>query len=267
VDRPPWREALAEAGLLALFMAVACAVGVLLGHPAAAARVLVPDPLARRALFGLAMAVTILAIVHSPAGKRSGAHLNPAVTLAFVSLGRVRAGDAAWYVAAQAAGAAAGVLLAWGVLGTTLAHPEVHFVTTRPGPGGPFLALAAEVAISFLLMATVLLVSASRHAAWTGACAATLVFAFITLEAPLSGMSMNPARSLGSAVVAGEGEALWVYLVAPPVGMLWAAATLRRRVAGLGCAKLCHPADVPCRFCGQAPAGARNTDLASANPT
>jgi aquaporin Z len=143
------------------------------------------------------------------------------------------------------------VLAAWGALGARLADPAVHFVTTRPGPAGPLLAFAAEAAISFLLMAVVLLVSASRHAAWTGACAAALVFAFITVEAPLSGTSMNPARSLGSALVAGEAGALWIYLLAPPLGMLSAATALRRRVAGRGCAKLRHVADLPCRFCGQ----------------
>ncbi len=245
-----WPEYLAEAALLGLFMVIACLLGVLLDHPGSAAARALPDPLARRALFGLAMGATAIAMVHSPAGKRSGAHVNPAVTLAFFRLGKVTPRDAALYVVAQALGAVAGVLAARAVLGGRLAHPAVHFVTTRPGPGGALVAFGAEALISFALMAVVVAVSASRRAAWTGVCAGALVALFITVEAPLSGMSMNPARSLGSALVAGELRDLWIYLLAPPLGMLAAAAAMRRRAAR-ACAKLRHVPDVPCIFCGQ----------------
>ncbi|BDG06070.1 MIP/aquaporin family protein [Anaeromyxobacter oryzae] len=245
-----WREYLAEAALLAAFMAVACLLAVLLDHPASAATRAIQAPLARRALFGVAMGATAVAIVYSPPGKRSGAHVNPAVTLAFLRLGKVRRRDAAFYVAAQLAGATAGVLLARAVLGDRLAHPAVHFVTTRPGPAGSGAAFAAEALISFVLMTVVLAVSSSRRAAWTGVCAGALVALYITFEAPLSGMSMNPARSAGSALVAGELGTLWIYLAAPPLGMLAAAAVMRRR-ATRACAKLHHAPDVPCLFCGQ----------------
>jgi len=69
---------------------------------------------------------------------------------------------------------------------------------------------------------------------------------------------MNPARSLGSALVAGEVAPLWIYLVSPPLGMLAAAGTMRR-TAARACAKLRHASDVPCIFCGQgmAPAASR----------
>jgi aquaporin Z len=245
-----WPEYLGEAALLGAFMLVACVGGVLLDHPAAAAVRAIPDPFARRALFGLAMGVTAIAIIYSPIGKRSGAHINPSVTLAFLRLGKVKPCDAAFYVAAQLAGATAGVLLARAALGAQLADPAVHFVTTRPGASGLLVAFVAEAAISFVLMAVVLAVSGSRHAAWTGVCAGTLVVLYVTFEAPLSGMSMNPARSLGSAIVAGEPQALWIYFVAPPLGML-AAATVMRRRATRACAKLHHAPDVPCIFCGQ----------------
>jgi aquaporin Z len=187
--------------------------------------------------------------VHSRWGKRSGAHLNPAVTLSFAWLRRIRPEDAAAYAAAQLAGASIGVAAAWAVFGARLAHPSIHFVVTRPGDAGVLVAFAAEVAMSFVLMATVLLVSGSRRSELTGACAGALVFLYITFEAPLSGMSMNPARSFGSALVAADFEALWIYFAAPPFGMLGAAALLRGRVAG--CAKLRHASDVRCIFCGQ----------------
>ena len=245
-----WPEYALEGALVAAFLFVACSLGVLLGHPASAAVRAVPDPLARRALFGLAMGATAICIVYSPAGKRSGAHLNPAITLAYLRLGKVRPRDAALYAAAQVAGAVCGVLVAWAVLGDSLSHPAVHFVTTRPGAAGLAAAFAAEAAISFALMSAVLAVSAGRRAAWTGVCAGALVFLFVVLEEPLSGMSMNPARSIGSAVAAGELRPLWIYVVAPPLGMLAAAAATRKR-AIRACAKLRHAPDVPCIFCGQ----------------
>ena len=245
-----WPEYLAEAGLLGLFMVVACVLGVALGHPASAAVRALPQPFARRAMFGLAMGATAVAIIYSPPGKRSGGHINPAVTLTFLALGKMKPRDAALYVVAQTAGAAGGVLVAWAVLGARLAHPAVHFVTTRPGTAGALAAFAAEAAISFVLMTVLLAVSASRRQAWTGVCAGVLVAVYIAVEAPLSGMSMNPARSLASALPAGELRPLWIYLLAPPLGML-AAAGLMRRPAARACAKLRHASDVPCIFCGQ----------------
>jgi hypothetical protein len=88
-------------------------------------------------------------------------------------------------------------------------------------------------------------------ARFTGLCAGLLVATFITVEAPLSGMSMNPARTVGSAFWAHDWTALWVYLAAPPLGML-AAAELhirRRGTAGTFCAKLHHQNEKRCIFC------------------
>jgi aquaporin Z len=200
--RSHWPEYACEAALLGTFMFVACALAVVLEHPAGALHHALPDTLTRRAAFGAAMGLTAVALVHSRWGKRSGAHLNPAVTLSFAWLRRIRPEDAAAYAAAQLAGASIGVAAAWAVFGARLAHPSIHFVVTRPGDAGVLVAFAAEVAMSFVLMATVLLVSGSRRSELTGACAGALVFLYITFEAPLSGMSMNPARSFGSALVA-----------------------------------------------------------------
>jgi len=260
VDRDAlhWREYVTEGALLGVFMITACVLGVALDHPGSPVVSALPEPFARRALFGVAMGATAIAISYSSAGKRSGGHINPAVTLAFLALGKVRPRDAALYAGAQIAGATAGVLASWTVLGDRLAHPAVHFVTTRPGPHGALVAFAAEAVISFVLMSVVLAVSASRRHAWTGVCAGVLIAVYITLEAPISGMSMNPARSLGSALIAGELGPLWIYLLSPPLGMLAAAGTMRRRAAR-ACAKLRHASDVQCIFCGQgmAPAALR----------
>jgi aquaporin Z len=245
-----WREYLIEAALLGAFMVAASTLGVVLEHPESRVHLAVPDPLVRRALFGMAMGLTAIALIYSRWGKRSGAHMNPSVTLAFLSLGRVKGPDAAFYVTAQFVGAIAGMLVAWVVFGARLSHPSVDFVTTRPGDPGLAVAFVAELAISFVLMAVVLAVSASRRTRLTGLCAGALVFLYITFEAPLSGMSMNPARSFGSALTAREPTALWIYFLAPTVGMLLAAALFRRPTVA-GCAKLDHPPDVPCIFCGQ----------------
>jgi aquaporin Z len=239
-----------EGALLAAFMLSACAFGVLIFHPDSPAYAALGSDLARRAAMGVAMGATNIAIIYSPWGQRSGAHINPAATLAFWRLGKVTPTDAAFYVAAQLIGGICGVAASWALLGGRLSHPSIEFVATVPGSEGPVVAFAAEVAISLVLMCVVLAVSGSRFGRLTGLCASALVALYIAFESPLSGMSMNPARSLGSAVFAGTLAPLWIYLTAPLIGMQLAAAIVPVR-ARHGCAKLDHPPDQPCIFCGQ----------------
>jgi aquaporin Z len=178
--------------------------------------------------------------------------MNPSVTLTFLRLGKVRAPDALLYVAAQFLGGAAGMALASSIFGRLLADPHVNYVVTR-GEYGPAVAFAAEFGISFVLMAVVLRVSSTpRLERFTGLCAGVLVALYITFEAPLSGMSMNPARSFSSALSAGTWMDFWVYLLAPLAGMSAAAfATYRLKGAPpLGCAKLHHDNPHRCIFCG-----------------
>lgn len=258
--REHWPEYLMEALGLGLFMVSACAFATLLEHPSSPARQVLPNPDARRALMGLAMGLTAVALIYSPWGRRSGAHMNPAVTLGFMRLGHVKPWDAAFYALAQFAGGVAGMALMAGLLGPLLADPAVNFVVTRPGPRGPALALIAELAMSFALMALVIHSTTRKALApWTGVLAGTMVALWITLEAPVSGMSMNPARSFSSAAVAGQWTGWWVYFIAPPLGMLAAveASRLSSR-ARSGCAKLHHAARVRCIFCG-APASSLST--------
>lgn len=247
-----WPEYLMEAFGLGVFMVSACCFGVLLEHPASPVRQALADAGLRRLLMGLAMGATAAGLIYSPWGRRSGAHLNPAVTLTFLRLGKLGREDAAFYAAAQATGGLLGVALSALALRGALSHPAVSFVATVPGPAGVGVAFAAEAAISFVLVLTVLAVSSSRHARLTGLAAAGLVALWITVEAPLSGMSMNPARTLASALPSGIWTAAWVYLLAPPLGMLAAAqafgAATRWRAAH--CAKLDHAPGVRCIFCG-----------------
>jgi aquaporin Z len=253
--RRHWPEYLIEAAGLGLFMLSACLFTALLEYPGSPLRALLPDPLARRVLMGLAMGSTAIAIIYSPWGQRSGAHINPSVTLAFLRLGRVLPADALFYVLAQFAGGLAGTLLARALLGAVAADPAVSFAATVPGPGGAALAFAAEVAISFVLMLTVLAVgSRPRLAARTGLAAGALVALYITFEAPISGMSMNPARTFASALPSGIWTSAWIYFVAPLLGMVLAADAFRvvDRNRRSSCAKLHHGDRWRCIFCGKA---------------
>jgi len=249
--RAHWPEYLIESGGLGLFMVSACLFATLLEYPGSPARQTVMDAMLRRIPMGLAMGLTSVAIVYSPWGQRSGAHLNPSVTLTFWRLGKVASWDALFYVAAQFAGAIVGVGVAAILLGRKVAHPAVHFAATVPGPDGPGVAFFAEFLMTFVLMTVVLTVSNRRTLnRFTGLCAGALVATYIVFVAPVSGMSLNPARTLGSAAYAEEWTALWVYFTAPLLGMLAAA---RLYVATTGrsavlCAKLHHENAQPCPF-------------------
>jgi len=249
--RAHWPEYLIEAGCLATFMVSANLFAAAIFHPASPIAHRLGGALEARFVMGLAMGGTAIALIFSPWGKRSGAHMNPATTLTFYRLGRVGGWDAAFYVAAQFAGGVAGTLASALILGATIAHPSVNYAVTVPGPAGAWPAFTAEVAITFLLMLTVLAVSnTKRLARRTGLFAGALVALYITFESPISGMSMNPARTLGSALPAMTYTALWVYFVAPLAGMLLAAETYLRtgRARVAHCAKLHHENDQPCIF-------------------
>jgi aquaporin Z len=261
--RRHWPEYLMEAAGLGLFMLSACFFTALLQHPESPLRQAVASPLARRALIGLAMGLTAITLTYSPWGKQSGAHYNPSVTLTFLRLGKVARGDAVFYMIAQFVGGTVGVLVAALAFRMVVAHPSVHYVVTAPGIGGDGVAFLAELAITFLLMSVILRVSNTpKLARCTGLFAGALVAAYITVEAPLSGMSMNPARTFGSAFAAREWTALWVYFTAPLLGMLLAAEVyVRRRGAGaVGCAKLHHQNHSRCIFCDYRRAQARSAE-------
>jgi aquaporin Z len=242
-------EYLLEAAQLGIFMLSACVCTLLIEHPASPLRQSIPAAAPRRALSGLCMALTAAGLIYSGWGQRSGAHLNPAVTLTFLRLRRIAPLDAAAYVLAQVGGALLGVACARALLGEALAHPSVSFAVTVPGLWGWRAAFLGELAISFGLMLVVLLVSNHpRHHRKAGAAAAALVATYITVEAPLSGMSMNPARTLGSALLAWRFDCLWLYLVAPPLGMLLAAELYVRLQRVVHCAKLGPHGSAHCIF-------------------
>jgi aquaporin Z len=226
--RPNFRVYAMDGALLGLFMVSACVSVVLVEHPASAIRRWVDSELLRRALVGACMGFTAVALIYSPWGKRSGAFMNPAMTLCFVRLHRLEPVDAAGYIAAQLAGGTLGVAASSLLLGSRLSEPAVNYVVTMPGSYGFGAAWLAEFAISFAMVTVVMAVKrVPRLAARTGFFAGALVALFITFEAPLSGMSLNPARSFASSLLANSWNGWWIYFTAPVLGML-AAAELQR---------------------------------------
>lgn len=249
-----WPEYLIEAACLGLFMISAFTFGTILEHPASPVHQAIANPTLRRLLMGLAMGSTAIGIIYSPWGKQSGAHINPSTTLTFFRLGKVAGWDALFYVVFQFAGGLIGALVASALLSAWAGHPSVHYVVTAPGTSGSAVAFLAEIIITFLLMTVILHVSNTpRLHKLTGLCAGILVATYITIEAPISGMSMNPARSFASAVPARHWADLWIYFTAPLIGMLAAAEVYLRRqgVSQVACAKLHHENPQRCIFCGK----------------
>jgi len=222
-----WTIYAAEAVGLGAFMISACVFSMVLFHPESP--VSAAPRWAKLAAMGAAMGLTAIAIFVSRLGKLSGAHINPAVTLTFLRLGKIGPGDALFYVLFQFIGAVAGVGAVYLIAGAPLADAQVNFAVTVPGSSGAAVAFAAEFAISFLMMAAVLTCSGNRRRArFTPLVAGVLVGLFIVFESPVSGMSMNPARTFGSAVIAGVWTDWWLYFLAPPLAMLAAGEIFRR---------------------------------------
>ncbi len=161
----------------------------------------------------LTFGLIVLAMIYT-LGEVSGAHLNPAVTLAFCTAGRLPWSEALPYLASQGAGAfAASGLLRW------LFPQHATLGATLPA-GAPLQSFVLEVVLTAILMFVIL--NVSTGAKEKGITAGIAVGSIIALEAmfagPISGASMNPVRSLAPAVCSGHWEHLWIYLLAPLVG-------------------------------------------------
>jgi aquaporin Z len=212
---------------------------------------LLPSAFVRRLLAGVAMGATAIALIYSPWGKQSGAHLNPSVTLTFFRLGKIEPWDACFYVVAQFIAGTLGVLFSGLIWGHAIAAQNVRYAATLPGERGTGVAFVAEMVISFVMMTMILNVSNSAQIGrFTGVIAGALIATYVALESPLSGMSMSPARSFASAAPGGFWHSLWIYFTAPPLGMMLAAQVylwLRGKHA-VFCAKLHHDNDKQCIF-------------------
>jgi aquaporin Z len=254
--RRHWRLYVDESAELAIFMISACFFDVWLFDPALPVLDLLPSSALRRLLMGISMGATAILIIRSPMGKRSGAHFNPAITLTYFRLGKIDKWDAGFYVVSQFIGGICGVGLSALCLRGSLAVPTVDYVVTVPGRGGTAGAFCAEYFMAALLMLVVLWFSnRPQLAQYTSYLVGILITFYVFVFAPVSGFSINPARTTGSAVFADVWTAVWLYFVAPVLGMM-TSAEIYLRVFGIEsvlCAKLHPDPNYPCPFLCQFP--------------
>lgn len=213
-----WKPVFAEFVGTALLVAVGVSFVILdmgKGSPVAA---WLPCAGARRLLTGFLFGCTGGAIALSWVGKVSGAHINPVVSGAFWMLGKMGGRHALANVVAQCAGALLGALplVLWGALGRS-----IQFGATTPGKSfGDGWAVAGEVGMTLILIVALLaFVGHKRLRQFTPFIFPPMYAVMVFLEAPVSGTSTNPARSLGPMVMAGAWQGWWVYWVGPVVGM------------------------------------------------
>jgi aquaporin Z len=244
-------EYLMEAALLGLFLIVAGVFSILFEYPHSPVHQAIGNGDLRRFLVGILMGTTAISLIYSPWGKQSGAHMNPAVTITFYRLGKVKFQDAVFYILFQCLGGLAGVYLVALIFDRAFTEPPINYIVTVPGVMGWIGALIGEATIAFVMMMMVLLMSNHPQLnRYTGLCSGCLVMLYVTFEAPLSGFGMNPARSFASALLANVWTAFWLYAIVPPIGML-SAAGLYTYLFGdraVKCAKLQHDRHSRCIF-------------------
>jgi aquaporin Z len=258
--RRNWLLYVFEASELAIFMLSACVFTVFLFDPAYPALHLFPRAIVRRLLMGIGMGITAILIIRSPMGKRSGAHFNPAITVTYFRLRKIARWDAVFYVVFQFLGGILGVAVAAICFGTTLARPTVEYAITVPGPYGTAAAFLAELFMAALLMGVVLwMTNRPSLAVYTSYSVGVLIAVYILFFAPVSGLSINPARTTGSAVFADIWTAAWLYFAAPLIGMLGSAEIYVHSYGAdqILCAKLHPDQRYPCPFLCQFPGHSR----------
>ena len=244
-----------EAAELGALMFCTCLFSTLLYSAGSPLQKLALPERVKPVLMGVAVATVTFLIIRSPFGRRSGAHINPAITLTYLWLGRIHRWDAICYMTAHFTGAVVGVLLARLTLGKHLSSAPVRYVVTLPGMKGSLIAFAAELMLAAVLMGIVLFASNHRRLApFSPLFVAMITVSFAALGSSISGFSVNPARSFSSALFAWLWRGIWIYFAAPALGMLGAAAAYIRTMGPnrVYCAKVFHdlqsPCPFPCRF-------------------
>ena len=213
----PWQVFVSELIGTALLVLVGLSFVILMFGEGTPVAEFLPSEGYRRVITGFLFGTTGALITLSPVGQRSGAHLNPVVTLAFRLMGKLDLRTTIGYVIAQLLGAILGALplLAWGPMGRSMA-----FGATLPGEGYAVqTALLGEVITTFTMVAGLLVfVGFRKLRPFTPAMFPFLYAVMVYAESPISGTSTNPARSLGPAVVSGEWASWWIYWVGPLIG-------------------------------------------------
>jgi aquaporin Z len=214
-----------EAWGLGTFMISASLFTILFQHPDLKLVQMIPSDFIRRLFIGMAMGGTAVGIINSAWGKKSGAHINPAVTLVMFLLKKIPAADAVFYMLFQIIGGTLGVYLIVLLFPAYMQHPAVEYVVTIPGKAGVTGALAGESIIAFILMFITLFTSNTTYKNQISYITGILITGFVLFESPYSGFSMNPARTIASAIPSGIWTDWILYMLVPPLCMLAAAIT------------------------------------------
>ena len=197
------------AELLGTYSLVFCGTGAIVIHELFGN----PDHVGIAFTFGLIVMAMIYAF-----GDISGAHINPAVTISFFVAGRFAGKEIIPYIVAQLAGAL------FASLSLHYLFPQSSGLGMTLPAGSPMQSFILEIILSFILMQVILLVSQGSRE--KGILAGAAIGAIVLLEAmfagPVSGASMNPARSIAPAIVSGQLQSIWIYMAAPVIGMILA---------------------------------------------
>jgi aquaporin Z len=219
-----WKHYLQEALGLAIFMISACFFGSLLEAKQASLHQAISNHFTRSVLMGILMGSTALFIFYSPFTSPSGSHINPAVTISFLRLGKMCQWDACFYIIFQFIGGTLAVYVMAALMGDLLTAQPVHYVTTVPGEYGELPAAVIELIMAFIMMTMVLFTSShEKLKKYTRIIAGLFVCLYVIFAGPVSGFGMNPARTFASALPANTWTAFWIYMVIPFAGMLGAA--------------------------------------------
>ena len=208
-----------------VFGGTAVAVAAILSRPTAGGAY---GSLAIALAFGLALAVVVAAIGHV-----SGAHVNPAVTLGMAATGKFPWNYAPIYIAAQLLGAVLAAQATWITFGGA-ARSEAKLAATYPAQGvGDLQAFLVEILITFILVFVVMAVATDERAP---AVIAPIAVGFalavgVFIAGPVTGGSVNPARSLGPMLVAGDLTSVWLYVLGPIIGGVLGALLYDRTMA------------------------------------
>jgi aquaporin Z len=200
---------------------------------------LIPAVKVRQAITGFLFGSIGASIALSSIGKVSGAHINPAVTMVFWLFRKLEGRLAVTYILAQLTGAIVGCLplLLWGQMGGS-----IFFGGTSPGQGYSLnTALLGEVITTFIMVSLLIIfIGFRRIRQFTPFMFPILYAIMVPLEADISGISTNPARSLGPAVISGHWNGWWIYWIGPLAGALLASLACSLLAKRITIAKLYH---------------------------
>ena len=235
----PWRLFLSELVGTALLLLGGLSIVIFMFGAGSPMEGLLPSVKLRQSITGFLFGCVGTLITLSTVGKESGAHINPAVTLAFWLFQKLDTRTALGYVVAQLIGACVGCvpLLAWGSMGRSIA-----FGATTPGKGYSIeTVLMGEVVTTFALVgALCVFIGFRRLRPFTPFMVPFLYAVMVPLETSISGTSTNPARTIGPALISGQWEGWWIYWAGPVTGALVAVLVLGSLARRIEVAKLYH---------------------------